>query len=323
MIFNALARLPDGASPDEARARLAAIAARIARDHPRERTGWTTTLVPLREYIVDANVSLVLYTLLAAVASVLLIACANVANLALVRGSSRARELAIRLSLGASRARLVQQLLVESAVLTVLSTAVGVALAVAGMRALVAMAPPGTPFLDDVGLDGRVLVAAIAAGAVAMAIAGVIPAVLASSMRLTAALRDGSAGAGSSRRASRLRSGLVVAEIAAAVALVSGSALLIRSFARLTHVDPGVTLDRVASGRIAIPGSRYNTPARRLQFAETLVARLSASPESNGRPSRRSSRRAAAASGSAECSRRKGGRCRRTARASSSRSGTP
>ncbi len=278
MIFNALARLPDGASPDEARARLAAIAARIARDHPRERTGWTTTLVPLREYIVDANVSLVLYTLLAAVASVLLIACANVANLALVRGSGRARELAIRLSLGASRARLVQQLLVESAVLTVLSTAVGVALAAAGMRALVAMAPPGTPFLDGVGLDGRVVVAAIVAGAISMAIAGVIPAVLVSSMRLTAALRDGSAGGGSSRRASRLRSGLVVAEVAAAVALVSGSALLIRSFARLTHVDPGVTLERVASGRIAIPGSRYNTPARRLQFAETLVARLSADP---------------------------------------------
>ena len=279
--------------------------------------------MPLREYIVDANVSLALYTLLAAVASVLLIACANVANLALVRGSSRARELAIRLSLGASRARLVQQLLVESAVLTVLSTAVGVALAVVGMRALVAMAPPGTPFLDDVGLDGRVLVAAIAAGAIAMAIAGVIPAVLASSMRTTAALRDGSAGAGSSRRASRLRSGLVVAEITAAVVLVSGSALLIRSFARLTHVDPGVTLDRVASGRIAIPGSRYDTPARRLQFAETLVARLVCQPPtSNGPPSRRSSRRAAAASGSAGCSRRKGVRCRRTVRASSSRCGT-
>ena len=111
MIFNALARLPDGASPDEARARLAGIAARIARDHPRERTGWTTTLVPLREYIVDANVALALYTLLGAVASVLLIACANVANLGLVRGSGRARELAVRLSLGASRARLVQQLL--------------------------------------------------------------------------------------------------------------------------------------------------------------------------------------------------------------------
>ncbi len=141
---------------------------------------------------------------------------------------------------------------------------------------------------------------------------------------LTAALRDGSAGAGSSRRASRLRSGLVVAEIAAAVALVSGSALLIRSFARLTHVDPGVTLDRVASGRIAIPGSRYDTPARRLQFAETLVARLVRQPPtSNGRPSRRSSRRAAAASGSAECSRRKGVPCRRTVRASSSPCGTP
>ena len=279
MIFNALARLPDGVPADAVRSRLAAIAARIERDHPRERTGWTTTIVPLRDYIVDRNVSLALYTLLAAVGGVLLIACANVANLALVRGSSRARELAIRLSLGASPARLIQQLVVESGVLTVLSTALGIALSIAGMRALVAMAPQGTPFLDDVGLDGRVLFAAIAAGAVAMVIAGVVPAVMAASARMTAALRDGSAGAGSSRRASRLRSGLVVAEITAAVVLASGSALLIRSFARLTHVDPGVTLDRVASGRISIPESRYDTEARRLQFVNTLVARLGASPD--------------------------------------------
>ena len=279
MIFNPLARLADGISADAASARLAEIAARIERDHPRVRTGWTATLVPLRDYMVDANVSLALYTLLAAVSGVLLIACANVANLALVRGSGRTRELAIRLSLGASRARLVQQLLVESAVLTGISTVAGVALSVVGMRALVAMAPPGTPFLDDVSLDGRVLTGAIAAGAVAMAIAGVIPAVLAASLRTAAALRDGSAGAGSPRRASRLRSGLVVAEITAAVVLASGSALLIRSFARLTHVDPGVTINRVASGRISIPGSRYDTAARRLQFADALVARLAASPD--------------------------------------------
>lgn len=279
MIFNALARLPEGVPAEAVRSRLTAIAARIERDHPRVRTGWTITLVPLRDYIVDANVSLALYTLLAAVAGVLLIACANVANLALVRGSSRARELAIRLSLGASRARLVQQLLVESAIVTVLGTAGGIALAVVGMRALVAMAPPGTPFLDDVGLNGRVLLAAIAAAGIALLIAGVIPALMTSSMRTAAALRDGSAGAGTSRQASRVRSGLVVAEITAAVVLASGSALLIRSFARLTHIDPGVTLERVASGRITIPDARYDTEARRLQFAEALVARVEASPD--------------------------------------------
>jgi putative ABC transport system permease protein len=279
MIFNAVARLPEGVSPDAVRGRLTAIAARIERQHPRVRTGWTTTLVPLRDYIVDPNVSLALYALLAGVGGVLLIACANVANLVLVRGSGRARELAIRLSLGATRARLIQQLLVESAVLAVLSTAVGVALARLGMRALVDMAPQGTPFLDDVRLDGRVLMVAVTAGALAMMIAGVIPALLASSTRMTAALRDGSGGAGSSRRAGRLRSSLVVAEITAAVVLASGSALLIRSFARLTHVDPGVTLDRVVSGRITIPTARYDTVARRLQFSETLVARLAASSD--------------------------------------------
>jgi putative ABC transport system permease protein len=279
MLFNALARLPAGASPERAAARVAALAARIARDHPRERTDWGATLVPLREYMVPENTSLALYTLLAAVIAVLFIACANVANLALVRGSGRARELAVRVSLGASRGRLVQQLVVEAVVLAALSTVVGVALAIAGMRALVIMAPPGTPFLDDVALDARVVLAAIAAGAIALLIAGVVPALLTSSMRLGAALRDGSAGAGSSRRAARLRSALVVVEIAAAVVLASGSALLIRSFARLTQVDAGVTLERVASGRISIPGARYDTPARRLQLAESVVARLTASPD--------------------------------------------
>jgi putative ABC transport system permease protein len=279
MIFNALARLSVGVPPEQANARVAAIAARIARDHPRERTDWSATLVPLREYLVAETTSLALYTLLAAVIAVLLIACANVANLALVRGSGRARELAVRVSLGASRGRLVQQLLVEAAVVAALSTGVGVVLAVAGMRALVTMAPPGTPFLDDVTLDARVVLAAIAAGAVALLIAGVLPALLTSSMRLGAALRDGSAGAGSSRRAARLRSTLVIVEIAAAVVLASGSALLIRSFAKLTQVDPGVTLERVASGRISIPGARYDTPARRRQLAEAVVARLAASPD--------------------------------------------
>ena len=278
LIFNALARLPEGVSADRVRARMTEIAARLERDHPRERRGWTNTLVPLREYIVDANTSLALYVLLAAVAGVLLIACANVANLALVRGSGRARELAVRLSLGASRGRLLQQLLIEGVlVLAAVGVAAGVGLAYFLMPGLVAMAPQGTPFLDDVRLNGRVLLAAVVAGGVTAIIAGLVPALSsAPALQLTGALRDGSAGGGTSRRTTRLRHLLVMAEIAATVVLVTGSALLIRSFDRLTRVNPGVTLDRVVSGRIAVPAARYPTPARRLQFADYLVARLEA-----------------------------------------------
>jgi putative ABC transport system permease protein len=274
LIFNALARLPEGVSADRVRARMTEIAARLERDHPRERRGWTNTLVPLREYIVDANTSLALYVLLGAVAGVLLIACANVANLALVRGSGRARELAVRLSLGASRGRLLQQLLIEGVVLAAVGVSAGLGLAYVLMPGLVAMAPQGTPFLDDVRLNGRVLLAAVVAAGVAAIIAGLVPALSISALQLTGALRDGSAGGGTSRRTTRLRHVLVMAEIAATVVLVTGSALLIRSFDRLTRVNPGVTLDRVVSGRIAVPAARYPTPARRLQFAGDLVARL-------------------------------------------------
>ena len=274
LIFNALARLPEGVSAERVRARMTEIAARLERDHPRERRGWTNTLVPLREYIVDANTSLALYVLLGAVAGVLLIACANVANLALVRGSGRSRELAVRLSLGASRGRLLQQLLIEGVVLAAVGLAAGVGLAYFLMPGLVVMAPQGTPFLDDVRLNGRVLLAAVVAGGVAAMIAGLVPALSISALQLTGALRDGSAGGGTSRRTTRLRHLLVMAEIAATVVLVTGSALLIRSFDRLTRVNPGVTLDRVVSGRISVPAARYPTQARRLQFADDLVARL-------------------------------------------------
>ena len=212
---------------------------------------------------------------------VLLIACANVANLALVRGSGRARELAVRVSLGASRRRLIQQLVVEGAVLASAGAVLGVGLAVIIMQGLVAMAPPQTPFLEDIRLSERVLLATVLACALAAIVSGVIPAMSVSTWRVSGALRDGSSGTGTSFRTARLRSLLVVAEIAATVVLVTGSALLMRSFDRLSRVDPGVTLDRVVSGRIAIPGSRYATPARRLQFTEDLVARLEGAPRSS------------------------------------------
>jgi putative ABC transport system permease protein len=279
MIFNGLARLREGVSPDAARAQVAAIAKRVEQEHPASRAGWTNTLVPLRESIVSADLRLALYVLLGAVAAVLLIACANVANLALVRGTGRVRELAVRMSLGASRRRLVQQLVVESVVLTAAGAAMGLGLALLVMKGLILIAPEGTPFLEDIGLDARMLLVTIFIGAVAAFVSGLVPALSTSALRVAGALRDGAAGSGSSRRTTRLRSVLVVVEIAAAVVLVTGAALLIRSFDRLSRVNPGVTVDRVLSARLSIPASRYPTPERTSQFVADIVTRLEESSD--------------------------------------------
>ncbi len=279
MIFFGLARLREGVSPDAARAQVAAIAARVAQEHPESRAGWTNTLVPLREYIVSAEVRLALYVLLGAVAAVLLIACANVANLALVRGTGRARELAVRLSLGASRRRLLQQLLVEGVVLSAGGAAIGLGVALLIMKGLILIAPDGTPFLQDIGLDARVLLATVVIGLFATLISGLMPALSTSALRVAGALSEGGERAGSSRGVTRLRNVLVVVEIAAAVVLVTSAALLIRSFDRLSRVDPGVSVDRVLSARVSIPASRYPTDEGTAQFVADVVTRLEASPD--------------------------------------------
>lgn len=278
LIFDGLARLRDGVSPGVAQGRLAAMAARLEHDNPVIRKGWTNTLIPLRDYIVDANLKAALYVLLAAVGAVLLIACANVANLSLVRGSGRARELALRVSLGASRRRLVQQLLLEGVLLAAAGAAVGAGLAVLILKGLAVIAPDGTPFLDQMHMNGRVLAANVFIGGVAALLSSLVPAWSNSAVRLGGALRDGTAGSGASRGAARLRHGLVIAEIAAAVVLLTGAALLIRSFTRLSHVDPGVDLQHVLSARISIPAARYPNDAARATFVHALVARLDADP---------------------------------------------
>jgi putative ABC transport system permease protein len=279
MIFVGLARLREGVSPDAARGQVAAIAARVAQEHPESRAGWTNTLVPLRKYIVRAEVRLALYVLLGAVVAVLLIACANVGNLALVRGTGRARELSVRLSLGASRRRLLQQLLVESAVLSAAGAAMGLGLALVIMKGLVLIAPEGTPFLGDIRLDARVLLATLGMGLVATFISGVMPALSISALRLPGAVGEGAERSGSSRRVTRLRNILVVGEIAAAVVLVTSAALLIRSFDRLTRVDPGVSVDRVLTARVSIPAPRYTTDEATARFVADVVTRLEASTD--------------------------------------------
>ena len=279
LIYQNFARLKPGVSIEQGNARLEALAARLEQAEPVIRQGWTNRLVPLREYIVPADVGRALWVLLGAVAAVLLLVCANVATLSLVRGQARARELAIRLALGASRTRLIQQLLLEAALLAGLGALLGAAAGYAAMRGLVLMAPDGTPFLDTIGLNGRFLVATGLIALATLVLAGLVPALASSSLRPSGALKEGTAGSGAPARSIRLRHALVIAEIAAAVVLLVGASLLVRSFTRLTGVAPGADVDRVLTGRVSLPSARYPDAGRRAQFYSAVTARLEAQPE--------------------------------------------
>jgi putative ABC transport system permease protein len=279
MIFNTLARLKEGVPVERADARLAAMAAHLERADPVIRKGWTNRLVPLREFIVEADVRQSLWVLLGAVVAVLLIVCANVANLALVRGQARSRELAIRLALGASRGRIVQQLVIETGVLAAFGALLGAFVTYGVMRGLVLMAPTGTPFVEAIRIDARVLAVTAIVSLVALIVAGLAPALASSALRVGMALKDGTAGSGSSRRVMRLRHLLVIGEIAAAVVLLVVASLLVRSFTKLTGVESGVDVDRVLTGRVSLPGARYPDVPRATKFFSDLVERLEARPD--------------------------------------------
>jgi predicted permease len=277
LIFGAIARLRDDAGIDRGDAVLQTIAARLEREHPESRTGWTNRLQPLRDALIPTDARRGLWVLLAAVGAVFLIGCANLAHLGLVRGLGRAREFGIRIALGASRWRLMRQLAVECLILGLAGAAAGAALAAWTITGLVAMAPAGTPFIDALGLDLRVLAATACLTGLAVIIAGLVPAMVSSRDQPGLALKDGAPG--SSTRVRLLRQTLVVAEVAGTVVLLIGATLLIQSVWRLQHVDPGVDVDRVVTARLSLPrATRYATAAHSAAFFQRLVDRLNAVP---------------------------------------------
>jgi predicted permease len=227
--------------------------------------------------MVSADLRRVLWILLAAVGAVLLIGCANLAHLGLVRGLGRQRELSVRLALGAGRWRLVRQLGVESLLLAAAGGSAGIGLAYWMVRGLKAIAPPNTPFINDLAIDPRVLAVTMAATLLAVVLSGLLPALASARVQPGAALKDGSAGAGTSRRVQLLRHALVIGEIAGAVVLLIAASLLLRSFWRVQHIDPGFDADRVLAGRISLP-RRYATNAQVEAFFKTVVDRLSQAP---------------------------------------------
>ena len=274
--FSLVGRLRSGVSLQVAEADLGAIAADIARDFPASNAGWTVRVIPLREQLVG-SVRTPLVVLLTAVGLVLLIACANVANLLLVRAASRQREIAVRYALGAARWQILRQLLIESLVLSLTAGAIGVLLGWWGLRGLLTLLPAGTPAVSDAVLDWRVVGFTAAVSILTGLVFGVVPAVQTARLDLTEGLREGARWSIGTRRAHRTRNVLVVVEVAFAAMLLILASLLIQTFVRLLNVDTGFRSEGVLTMEVALPRSAY--PGQRpAEFFERLVARLSAVP---------------------------------------------
>lgn len=271
-----IGRLRDGVSGPQAEADLRPIADEIAAQFPSYNAGWTVKVIPLREHLVAA-VRPALMILWTAVGFVLLIACANVANLLLVRAALRQRDVCIRHALGAGRGRLFRQLLAESVVLAVIGGAAGLALAWWGVQVLLALVPSGLPPATPAGVDWRVAAYTLTISILTGLVFGLAPASQATRCDMNEGLRDGGRGAVGSRRAHRTRDALVVVEVALAVVLLIGAVLLVQTFVRLTRVDAGFTPERVLTMEIALPRTSYPDSIA-AAFFDRLIARLSALP---------------------------------------------
>ena len=251
-----VARLAPGVTVEQATAAIDASEHLLATQNPMWGNGFGAQAHLVAGDLIG-NLRSRLFILLGAVSFVFLIACVNVANLLLTRGNARVREMAIRTALGAERSRLLGQLLTESAVLCGAAGAIGIALAFGLVRGLVAAAPPGVPRIETVAIDGPVLLFSALVSTACAVIVGLLPAIKASDSALHAALRDGGHGVGDTRSNERRRSILLAAEVALAVALLSGAGLMLRTAWAIGHVDPGFTSDHVLTAQLLLPPSRY------------------------------------------------------------------
>jgi putative ABC transport system permease protein len=276
--FIGLGRLPEGVAAEAAQGRADALAAVLNDLDPQPRS-WHLGVRPWKLVFLSDLAHDSLLVVLGAVGFVLLIACANVANLLLSRAVAREREMAVRSALGASRGRLIRQGLTECSIVALTGSALGVAFAWAGVRALVA-ALPGATFIDvggvDLRVDGRVLAFAAGATALTAAVCGLVPALRASRPSLDAGLRGVASGTG--RSTGRVSGPLVVVEVAFSIVLLVGAALLIRTFTRLSAIEPGFDPNGVVTASIDLPTDRYPTPAAREAFFEELNGALLRTP---------------------------------------------
>jgi putative ABC transport system permease protein len=273
-----VARLKPGVSVEQASAEMRVMASAIERTHPQSYHQLRIPVVPLRDVVVG-DIRPMLWVLSGAVGLVLLIAVFNVANLTLGRASARNQEIAVRLSIGASRGQLVRQLMIESLVLALIGAGLGTALAVWGVAALRSVGPADLPRLSEINVDRRVLVFTVLASALSAVLFGLVPALTASGRALGLSLKDGDRG-GESRRQGQARTVLVGAQVTLSVVLLIGAGLLIRSFSLLGQVDPGFSAspERILLMFVAPPSQRFNKPGAFATYWNHLLDRVRAVP---------------------------------------------
>jgi putative ABC transport system permease protein len=275
--YRVIARLKPGVSVEQAQSEMSAVAARLADAYPESNRNKGIAVIPLQELIVG-NSEDTLYVLLGAVGLVLLIACANVANLLLARATNRSREMVVRAAVGAGRGRLVRQLLTESALLGLAAGLSGAWLARLGVRGLLTAAPPVLPRLSEVQVDVTALAFALGIGLVASFLFGLAPALHISRVQLVDGLRQGGKGSSVGARGGWARSAFVVAEVALAVVLVVGAGLLGKSLAALTSVDMGFDPDRLVVLSTNVPLPSLKDAPRATAFYRDLLADLRTMP---------------------------------------------
>jgi putative ABC transport system permease protein len=277
--FGSFAKLKPGVTLGAARKQMDAIGARIAHDYPDSNKGWGVIVERFSDIAVGDDLKRSLYVLLAAVGMVLLITCANIANLTLVRGASRDREIAIRAALGGGRGRIVRQFLTESVLLAVCGGVLGLALGYAAMAALKAAIPPFTlPKEANVSLDARVLVFTFALSVLTGIVCGLAPAIAITRGNLADVMKDRARNSSAGTARKSLRGALVIAQVALAFVLLTGAGLLIRSFSRMLAADMGFDSTNVLTAELDIPQKRYPDPRQLNEYLRSIVISVESVP---------------------------------------------
>jgi len=274
---SAVARLKPGISKDQAQREMDTIGVRLAQQYPEFNTNWGINVVPLRTQI-TGEIRRPLLILLGAVGFVLLIACANVANLLLARASSRRKEIAVRAGLGANRWRIARQLLTESVLLSLVGGTLGVLVAWWGTKALVALSPPALIDLNRVGVSLPVLGFTLGLSLITGIVFGLVPALDATRFNLHNSLKEGGKNVGGSTGSNRVRSLFVVTQVALALVLLVGAGLLVKSLKRLQAVDTGFNADNLLTVRVSLPMAKYDTDQKRIAFFKQASEQMKAIP---------------------------------------------
>jgi putative ABC transport system permease protein len=275
--LSVIACLKPGVSIEQAQAEMDGITSGLQAQYPGSNTGWGAELQPLHERIVG-DVKPVLWILLGAVGFVLLIACANVANLLLARSAARQKEVAIRVALGASRMRLVRQFLAESILLAMVGGGLGLLLAIWGADLLVSLNPRDIPRAEEIGIDERVFAFTLLVSVVTGIAFGLVPALQGSKVDLNHSLKEGSRAVSSSLHHNRARRLIVISEIALAMVLLVGAGLMIKSLVRLSEINLGFDPENVQTMHISLPESRYAEKGHQAAFCRELLQRVGRLP---------------------------------------------